>query len=152
MIRKALRLFASGLCGTLCVLLALLSVRSYWEADYLSVTVGRDNVGVESRIGRLLPFYQKFGGSNERWRLGTSVIDESFPQTGHTPFSWHNDLPSYFWLCIPHWFVAVVMGMLAAAPWLRWRRFNIRALLIATTVFAIVMGVAVLHHQLGGME
>src|SRR5687768_6343825 len=137
---RRLRLFASGVCSTLCVLLALLWVRSYWEADFLFVTVGRGNVGVESRVGRLLPFFQKFGGSNERWRLGTSVIDESFPPTGHTPFSWQNDLPSYFWISIPHWFVATLMAMLAVAPWIQWStRFNIRTLLCATTLLAILL-------------
>jgi hypothetical protein len=149
---RRLRLLVSGVCGVLCLLVTLLWVRSYWRADTLFITVGRDNTGIESRHGRLLPFFQQHGGSGDRWRVNTSTIEEEVVHYVHAPFSARNDWPSYAWVCVPHWFVAVLMGMFSATPWLRWRRFNIRTLLFATTVFAILMGVAVLHHQLGGTE
>jgi hypothetical protein len=147
-----LRSFVSGVGGVLCLLVTLLCVRSYWRADALYVTVGGDNTGIESRHGRLLPFFQQHGGSGHGWRVTTSTIHEGVVHYVHTPFSARNDWPSYAWVCVPHWFVAVLMGMLAAAPWLRWRRFSIRTMLIATAVFAILLGIAVLHHRLGGME
>jgi hypothetical protein len=150
--RWRLRIFVSSACGVLCLLVTLLWLRSYWRSDALYITVGGDNTGIESRHGRLLPFFQQHGGSRDGWRVSTSTIAEEVVHYVHRPFSARNDWPSYAWACVPHWFVAVLMAMLSAAPWLRWRRFNIRTLLFATTVFAIVMGVAVLHHRLGGTE
>jgi hypothetical protein len=41
-------------------------------------------------------------------------------------------------LILPHWFLAVAAGTLAALPWIRWR-FSLRTLLIATTLIAVVL-------------
>jgi hypothetical protein len=44
----------------------------------------------------------------------------------------------------PYWFLVPVIWMLAAAPWVRWsKRFSMRAMLIATTLVAIVLGIYV---------
>jgi hypothetical protein len=43
---------------------------------------------------------------------------------------------------VPHWFLLVLAGTFAALPWLRWR-FTLRTLLIATTLVAVVLGLAV---------
>ena len=38
----------------------------------------------------------------------------------------------------PHWFIVLMAGTLAAAPWAKWsKRFSIRALLIAITLAAV---------------
>jgi hypothetical protein len=42
-------------------------------------------------------------------------------------------------ILIPHWFTAFSCAAIGSAPWLRWR-FSLRALLIATTRIAIVLG------------
>jgi hypothetical protein len=42
----------------------------------------------------------------------------------------------------PYWFLVPVTCMLAATPWIRWsKRFSLRALLISTTVIAIVLAI-----------
>ena len=47
-------------------------------------------------------------------------------------------------LILPHWFLAVAAITLAGVPWLRWSaRFSLRTLLIATTLVAAVLGMAV---------
>jgi hypothetical protein len=39
----------------------------------------------------------------------------------------------------PHWFLALVVAIVGAAPWLPWR-FSLRTLLVATTVIAFTCG------------
>jgi hypothetical protein len=44
----------------------------------------------------------------------------------------------------PLWFLALAFGTLAMIPWLQWsNRFSLRTLLIATTLVAVVLGLAV---------
>jgi hypothetical protein len=45
----------------------------------------------------------------------------------------------------PHWYFAITFAAIAALPWLAWLpyRFSLRTLLIATTLVAVVLGVAV---------
>jgi hypothetical protein len=43
-------------------------------------------------------------------------------------------------ITLRYWMLTLTIGGLAAAPWLRWR-FTLRTLLIATTLFAVGMGV-----------
>jgi hypothetical protein len=47
-------------------------------------------------------------------------------------------------IMVPHWFPTMAIAILAAIPWLRWsKRFSLRALLIATTLVALVLGLVV---------
>lgn len=47
-------------------------------------------------------------------------------------------------ILVPHWFQVVVFVLIAAVPWSPWsRRFSLRTLLIATTLLAVVLGLAV---------
>jgi hypothetical protein len=43
---------------------------------------------------------------------------------------------------VPHWFGVLIFVNLASLPWLRWR-FSLRTLLIATTLVAVALGLAV---------
>jgi hypothetical protein len=52
-----------------------------------------------------------------------------------------NDWNTYVYV-IPHWFSILAVTVLATVPWLR-RRFSLRTLLIATTLIAVVLGLAV---------
>ena len=45
---------------------------------------------------------------------------------------------------IPHWLLVSLITFGVAVPWIPWsRRFSLRTLLIATTLIAVVLGVAV---------
>jgi len=45
---------------------------------------------------------------------------------------------------VPYWLLAAAFGMVAGAPWIAWpRRFSLRTLLIATTLVAVGLGLAV---------
>jgi hypothetical protein len=49
------------------------------------------------------------------------------------------DYTTYF--SIPLWLLAVLAATLGVIPWIHWsKRFTLRALLIAMTVFAMVLG------------
>ncbi len=43
---------------------------------------------------------------------------------------------------MPHWFLLVTCGVASVIPWISYR-FSLRTLLIATTLVAIVLGLAV---------
>jgi hypothetical protein len=43
---------------------------------------------------------------------------------------------------LPHWLAILIIGAVAAVPWLRWQ-FSLRTLLITTTLVAVVLGIAV---------
>jgi hypothetical protein len=49
---------------------------------------------------------------------------------------------SMCFLVLPHSVPALTLGFLAVAPWLPWR-FSLRTLLIATTLVAVMLGIAV---------
>jgi hypothetical protein len=141
---KYLRVAWSVAWGGVAVLLCVLWVRSYARSDSIFYSYGKDNIGIESRQGNLLPFFQQYGGSRDKWRLDSRVIDVSFPDSGHAPFSWHNRLPSYFSAAVPHWFLSILFTALVAAVWIKWpRRFRLRTLLIATTLVAVALGLIV---------
>jgi hypothetical protein len=44
---------------------------------------------------------------------------------------------------IPHWFPTLLFAAFAALPWLPFKRFSLRTLLIATTLIAVVLGIIV---------
>lgn len=47
-------------------------------------------------------------------------------------------------ICIPHWFAVLIVGGIAAAPWIRrFRRFSLRTLLVAMTLVAVVLAIVV---------
>jgi hypothetical protein len=49
---------------------------------------------------------------------------------------------------VPYWFAVVTFGFVAAAPWVRWsKRFRLRALLMATTIVAVLLGLFMFSGQ-----
>jgi hypothetical protein len=45
---------------------------------------------------------------------------------------------------LPQWFPVLIFAALTDAPWIHWsKRFNLRTLLIATTLVAVVLGLVV---------
>ena len=157
---RYLRIAFSATCVIACVLLIVLWVRSYtWHDRILLRLYGKRGVEIshvagQSRLTFLnVPrqsFWQTFGQpddtqyfyektSVEEWR------ETSFPGNVSTspsflmarvPTGWGWTLRS------PYWFIVSLVGILAIAPWIRWR-FSLRTLLIATTLVAVVLGLIV---------
>lgn len=148
---RKLRIAFSALCGMACLLLIVLWLRSYRVAD-----------DVQMSASHLLTIrWQTFRGQLIWWEIGAL---ETAPRTWNHHAFWNTAerqpdweqmdvlVPSWHWVTmgtgaiaafvIPCWFPTLVSVALATAPWLRWR-FSLRTLLIATTLLAVVLGLAI---------
>jgi hypothetical protein len=155
---RKLRITFSAVCGVLCLLLLVLWVRSYWRVDKLersSATNTNNGWRVCLFNGRLYVRVGMGGGSNNELQWTLSRPPEE------APTYYYNDVlgfsirpPKYY--SIPIWFAALTVGGLAVAPWPKQaalgiihairnvpRRFSLRTLLIATTIVAVGLGLAV---------
>src|SRR6187200_553284 len=121
---RKLRIAWSVGCGLAAVLLIVLWVRSYWLYD-LVFFPGPHNIASmkgwlaldEKLIVVEPPIITRFG--YDLGKLKLSSISGNLTPGGVGRYC-------------PHWLLIVVIGQLAALPWLRWR-FTLRTLLIATT-------------------
>jgi hypothetical protein len=140
--------------------IVILWIRSYWRYDWLggmslketrpNEFQWKDGCLIDSANGVLVMLYA--GNVWER-TLSLSQFTRSWASphlrvTGDEGESAWNGFrakvyPSgVFRGSVPHWFSALLMAMAATAPWIKWR-FSLRTLLIATTLVAVVLGLAV---------
>jgi hypothetical protein len=150
---RFLRIAVTALSLTACVLMIALWVRSYWVQDIVTVRpaatrtltldsfMGRMELTTEPRVLRRFAIVT-------HWEY-----DEVPPSTDYT-FGFRrkyvvNDDGALGWLrghrytvAFPHWLFITTMATLVAIPWLRWR-FSLRALLIATALIAVALGLIV---------
>jgi hypothetical protein len=160
---RKLRIAFSATCLIACVLLIALWVRSFWWMDSASHC---------SRLTKIperqfcLICFQSFRGSmgvvfnnrvplpydlpNYGWQVFAELVYKDTPflnaQVGETlpstlGFRWR-PMNYGFAASVPDWFLALFAAAFATAPWFRWR-FSLRTLLIATTLVAVVLGLAV---------
>jgi hypothetical protein len=170
---RKLRIAWSIVCGTACLLLIALWVRSYWWKDSVSHTSGpakkpeqrvwavcgqscRGSMGIYATT--IPPVYYHlvrpgWGNYAELVYRNTpylnSAVGETLPST--LGFRWR-PRNNGFVASVPDWFPVLLSTALAAVPWIHWsKRFSLRALLIATTLVAVVLGllVAMLGWQAG---
>jgi hypothetical protein len=157
-ILRFLRIAVSAAFGILCLLLIPLWVRSYWWRDeiigHISETrlVECNSVSGTLALGTsvwpsLPPPYTDY----VPWKVGSFRVDEE----GETWFAGERLNSNWeFYLAVPpnqesavfapHWFLVLLAAALAIAPWikeLKWR-FSLRTLLLAMTLVAIVLGLA----------
>lgn len=154
-----LRVAASVICLTACVLFSALWVRSHWWLDLSLREIGSNyGICVISKQGQLRITLASgpFGIANVT--EGTAKMDvfgETFtlPSTPYRiPVQWKTQpsvLRQFGWtrypdghkIIVPHWFLAAIFGIAAAVPWVR--RFSLRTLLTAMTLIAGALGVIV---------
>ena len=150
---RKLRIAFSVSCAIACVLLILLWVRSYWWVDSAYFQFRQmPTIGFLSGQGRAILGVEEPGTAGtqagiESDSIGreTSILDElPIPITaGRLGFNAKSYATGWAILS-PMYFLVLLSATLAAVPWIRWkRRFTLRALLIATTLVAVVLGVAV---------
>ena len=141
---RKLRIAWSVAWGLACMLLIVLWVRSYWRWDVVGFyTPATDSFALESFHGRL-------------FIVGSAVPNQFI--TYSIPAPTHSDLDSYgnefgFGFAIwptwgyagaPYYFLVVCSVAMSLAPWIKYSwRFSLRSLLIATTLVAVVLGLAV---------
>jgi hypothetical protein len=79
-------------------------------------------------------------------RTGTSVALTAarafawVPPASFAGFEIRSNRNSNVVVIIPYWFLVLSLGVIAAAPWIRWRRFSLRTLLIGMTLIAVGLG------------
>ena len=147
---RKLRIAWSVFCGIACVLLIVLWVRSLNRMDAL--TWHYDNA--EAFQIRTNPGQLVFGTGTDRpvpplavrqvGRLWMSEWFESMRLYGRTMNWWFGASSSHagWYVSIPDWFLILLCCAVGSIPWLRWR-FTLRTLLIATTLVAALLGLAV---------
>jgi len=162
---RKLRIAWSVLFAIVCLLLIVLWVRSYWRIEAI---MGR-MLNLSSLHGRIV--FDKV--PQRRADVMKSIADDvkrisgvsapawdviSYPYERSSPYETNRNfgLPQFpgfkFYslgdgtirLVVPHWFVLLTCLAMSAAPWFRWsNRFSLRTLLIATTLVAVVLGLAI---------
>jgi hypothetical protein len=153
---RKLRIAFSAFFALLTALLVVLWVRSYFTTDAFHWRNQNYSFGCVSAYGEV-----GIGTSDAQdwvWPPHQNV----FVQSSAMPNSWEPNprhpylslvgfrLRNYlvagpaavmFEFSFPYWFVVLLSPMFAVIPWICWStRFTLRTLLIAVTVFAVVMG------------
>jgi hypothetical protein len=143
---KYLRIAVTALCLTACVLLVALWVRSFWWSDRLKFArTGNRVVSISSNFGvlsigdadlsKVIP--QSFGWSHRPARSDWRDMHNSFGFS----FARH---ASVSFVAFPIWLPMIILVVIAGVPWIHTSyRFSLRALLIATTLIALGLGVFV---------
>jgi hypothetical protein len=146
---RKLRIAWSVGCGIACVLLIVLWVRSYWRLDYFyppainaRLFSGFGAAGIQTLDSHEKYVLQSIG------RIQSLSADELVRR--HTIETQNiRDLflfrASSTKLIVPIWFLAAIVSLVAIAPWLNrvtWLLTR-RTLIIAATLIALVLGLAV---------
>jgi hypothetical protein len=136
---RKLRIAFSATCLIACVLLCVLWVRSYRWSEFLRIPI-TDSYGV---FGTNFNGQTSVGSLNtipRKWIVDKWSFDQFAPNGVRQLFGQFGIQKSTVF--VPSWFLVVIAGSLAVAPWIRCR-FSLRTLLIATTLVAAVLGVIV---------
>jgi hypothetical protein len=154
---RKLRITLSVVCGITCALLIVLWVRSYavidnfvYRLDIRGVAFG--SYGGDLHFGTLpswrgLPWDVEDGRLRIRhWRIYERTTNpmEQVRQGYMTPLGFGMiDNSSEFAVFVPYWFLCGISGVCAAVLWpMKSRQYRLRTLLIATTLVAVVLGLA----------
>ena len=131
----------AALCTLLCFTLCALWIRSYWRLDVIVWNGNSSSTTVRADAGLVTISQSNFGGTlsgDDRWEL---IVDNASWGMQFRQFDWAWDT-NLILIRVPIWVAALAAAILARAPWIRWsRRFRLRALLIATTLIALVLGI-----------
>ena len=123
-------------CGIACLLVIYAWARSFWTCDSLSIGGGHRFTSLRGQLLidetfslRDRPLVKKtldrhFSGAYTEYRI---VDDVNIVQLGGKG------------VAVPYAPLLIIAGVLAAAPWIR-DRVSLRTMLIATTLFAVVLG------------
>jgi hypothetical protein len=139
-----LRIAWSVSWGLVAMLLCVLWVRSYWYWE--GIELQKQKLGMVAKVysfDGLLGFDKSYPLSD--WTFGhVSIFSEpNRLQDGYHFFSWLTG--SFFGVRFPHYFGLFLVGALSAIVWLPlpFKRFSLRTLLIAATLIAGILGLAV---------
>jgi hypothetical protein len=144
---RKLRIAWSAACGTACVLLIVLWVRSYmWGGSLVYVDSTKACISVISDRGILVFAHNDrvdFVSAPSSWK------HFSWPSEGqYKAFVWTSWLDDWHgnggFVTVPYWLLVFLAGTFSTIPCLCGRRrFSLRTLLIATTLVAVALGTIV---------
>jgi hypothetical protein len=138
---RKLRIAFSAACGLAALLLIALWMRSYWRIDQVQRITPNSALRVYLFNGRLAVDWG-FRTPDQGWKWTLSALPETAPMAGPNSFLGFAFDHSFF--SVPLWFIALLATAFAACPWLPWsRNFSLRTLLIAMTVAALALGLAI---------
>ena len=156
---RKLRIAWSAMCGTVCVLLLVLWVRSYWWIDnVIGPPYGSYRFGLASSKGWLTTRYRNGTLSPQAfakwsWKSQTHAdlenayqqMERSIKGTNATfkraafQFGWKDDWGIQF----PHWVPLILCGVLAGFVWIWPSNFSLRTLLIVITLIGVILGTVI---------
>ena len=148
---RHLRIAVSVTSLVACMLLIALWLRSYWWFESLRNDVSQSySFMLECHDGRLV-FFGLPWANNWSWELVTyRLSDLRSPDEPDEPIEmWaYHSTPVYgraAWsLVIPHWFLVILTGTLAAVLGIRRPfQFSLRTMMIAMTIIALWLGLVV---------
>jgi|SRR3954451_12709460 hypothetical protein len=144
---RKLRIAWSVFCGLPCVLLIALWVRSYWCKDTLEYSGPSNLRTIVSERGEIhcdQTAWMDGGPDENEWSV-TSENVVPHNETATHGFSLKAGVyDNEFSFTFPQWSPVLAFMSVGAVPWIGWsKRFSIRSLLIATTLVAAVLGLAV---------
>jgi hypothetical protein len=142
---RKLRIAWSAVCGVLCLLLVALWVRSTWYSEECWFPLPNNHgLGFGSSRHCLHIAIQDRTVNPSTYIVGYACTDQKALLPAE---NWHTFLgfraardADIFTISIPYWFLLLIF---AALPWLPFKRFSLRTLLIATTLVAVVLGLIV---------
>jgi hypothetical protein len=145
---RLLRIAVSTVFGVLSLSLFALSGRSYYWWDMLSGSLSPSrHFTISSYFGRL-----RFSTHYDNdWRSRSRIASRSLVEVpGPGPERWWFSVEKIrravsVFVMVPTWFPASIFAVIAVMPCLSWSyRFSLRALLIATTLIAAILGALVI--------
>jgi hypothetical protein len=148
---RFLRIAVSAVFLTLCLVFVVLWVRCYWLIDTLwGPATNNGQIAIVSIQGQLFlgnnyagryPSWSRQSGIlYSKWRSIWTVL---FPRRDVFGFALVAD-SNNLGITIPYWLAVLSTATVGCLPWARWsKRFSLRTLLMATTIFAVVLGMAV---------
>jgi hypothetical protein len=139
---RKLRISFSAVYGIICLLVIALWVRSYFifDTDYLRLPWRV--FSIQSIRGESVLWTTRVPGDFEVLLSTIRFSDHLQAQRGHALGFGGRIHPGGFVAKFPCWFPVLLATLAAAAPWFNWR-FSVRALLTATSLFALLFGLVV---------
>ena len=149
---RRVRIAWTAFWAILAVSFVFMWIRGYWAADSMSLNTSGKSYDVQSVRSMIVLKYYNPKSSNTRARLSAtrfhvrstplgSDYNHIFQDARKTLGFLYSDSKAQYFV-VPYRFPTLVSAALAALPWVK-RKFSLRTMLIATTLLAVVLGLAV---------
>ena len=142
--RRRVRIAVSVFLGVVAVALCVSWVQSYWWDDSLTVKIGDRTIWVESLDGIIFMAVDPHWYPYNRWFINEASESRPNGLPRMMGFGLGEDFTRGYFVAIPHWFAILVTMALAASNNRSIRfQFSVRSILVAMTLVAVILGLAV---------